>query len=121
MSRITSAPPAWRTGPSQSPAVLSMQRSAPRARAAAALAAPRAVPITREGPQRLPPETGNVTAFKFRDPDGHPLELLHFPAGTGSVAWQAPNPASPFLGIDHTALSVADVPASVAFLAGQFP
>ena len=77
-----------------------------------------AVPITREGPQRLPPETGSVTAFKFRDPDGHPLELLHFPAGTGAAAWQVPSPASPCLGIDHTALSVADVPASVAFLAG---
>ena len=77
-----------------------------------------AVPITREGPQRLPPDTGSVTAFKFRDPDGHPLELLHFPAGTGAAAWQVPDPASPFLGIDHTAMSVADVPASIAFLAG---
>ena len=33
-------------------------------------------PISRYGPQRLP---GGIVAFKFRDPDGHPLELIQFP------------------------------------------
>ncbi len=72
-------------------------------------------PITRGGPQTLPANTGGVTAFKFRDPDGHPLELLFFPAGTGAAAWQARLPASPFLGIDHTALSVGDAGRAQAF------
>ncbi|RYB07096.1 VOC family protein [Lichenibacterium ramalinae] len=86
---------------------------------AAALAAG-AVPITRGGPQTLPPNTGSVTAFKFRDPDGHPLELLHFPDGTGAPAWHESAAAapSPFLGIDHTAVSVSDPARSAAFFAG---
>ena len=39
-------------------------------------------PISRHGPVRLPDSSGGVTAFKFRDHDGHPLELLAFPGGT---------------------------------------
>ena len=77
-----------------------------------------AVPITRDGPQTLPPNTGGVTAFKFRDPDGHPLELLFFPEGVGAAAWQARDAASPFLGIDHTALAVGDVLRAQAFFEG---
>ena len=38
-------------------------------------------PISRNGPVRLPDSSGGVTAFKFRDHDGHPLELLAFPEG----------------------------------------
>src|SRR5690242_1456672 len=30
-------------------------------------------PISEGGPQTLPPDTGSVSAFKFRDPEGHPL------------------------------------------------
>jgi len=63
-------------------------------------------PITQGGPQTLPANTGGVTAFKFRDPDGHPLELLFFPAGTGAALWHEPGVGSPFLGIDHTAIAV---------------
>jgi catechol 2,3-dioxygenase-like lactoylglutathione lyase family enzyme len=37
------------------------------------------MPISIGGPQRLPRSSGGVTAFKFRDPEGHPLELLAFP------------------------------------------
>lgn len=74
-----------------------------------------AVPITQAGPQALPPSTGLVTAFKFRDPDGHPLELIHFPAGTGDPAWQAARTDGPTLGIDHTAISIRDVKRSVPF------
>ncbi|MEI7035878.1 VOC family protein [Fulvimonas yonginensis] len=72
-------------------------------------------PISQGGPQTLPPDTGGVTAFKFRDPEGHPLELIRFPAGVGAPCWQeAPGL---FLGIDHSAIAVADVEASVAFYA----
>ena len=72
-------------------------------------------PITRGGPQTLPGNTGGVTAFKFRDPDGHPLELLFFPEGTGAAAWQARDVTSPFLGIDHTAVAVGDAGRAQAF------
>ena len=73
-----------------------------------------ATPITHGGPQRLPPGAGSVGAFKFRDPDGHPLELIHFPPGSGDPAWQCASP-DPTLGIDHSALSVADAERSLAF------
>ena len=73
------------------------------------------VPISDGGPQTLPPDTGAVTAFKFRDPEGHPLELIHFPAGVGAPAWQ--NASGLFLGIDHSAIAVADADASRAFYA----
>lgn len=70
-------------------------------------------PISQGGPQTLPPASGAVTAYKFRDPDGHPLELIHFPAGAGDARWQHRDGL--FLGIDHTALVAADLPQSLAF------
>jgi catechol 2,3-dioxygenase-like lactoylglutathione lyase family enzyme len=74
------------------------------------------VPITQGGPQQLPPATGSVTALKFRDPDGHPLELIWFPEGTGDPCWKKPRSGNPAtLGIDHTAISVADTGRSVLF------
>ena len=76
------------------------------------------VPISRGGPQRLPAASGGVRAFKFRDPDGHPLELIEFPAGSGDQRWQAAKTrrrAGPTLGIDHSAISVSDVERSVAY------
>jgi len=69
-------------------------------------------PLSTAGPQRLPASSGGVTAFKFRDPDGHPLELLAFPAGSGNGCRQS---AHMFQGIDHSALSVADTARSIAF------
>ena len=72
-------------------------------------------PISRGGPQRLPPNTGGVTAFKFRDPDGHPLELLEFRRDAMPARWKNSELSSIAIGIDHTAISVADVDASVAF------
>ena len=72
-------------------------------------------PITRGGPQHLPASSGGVTAFKFRDPEGHPLELLAFPPGNTPDAWRLPPGRDPFLGIDHSAISVADSARSVAF------
>ncbi|MGH8397438.1 MAG: VOC family protein [Gammaproteobacteria bacterium] len=70
--------------------------------------------ITQGGPQHLPPNTGSVTAFKFRDPDGHPVELIQFPSGSGNPIWQ--QQSSPlFLGMDHSAIAVADVKRSIDF------
>ena len=62
--------------------------------------------ISTDGPERLPANTGGVTAFKFRDPEGHPLEFLAFPDRTSGPL---------FADIDHSAISVADVARSIAF------
>ncbi len=72
-------------------------------------------PISCGGPQQLPATSGGVTAFKFRDPEGHPLELLQFPPDKVPVHWQQLQAHSPFLGIDHSAICVADSARSVAF------
>ncbi|MCB1884117.1 MAG: glyoxalase [Geminicoccaceae bacterium] len=74
-------------------------------------------PISRGGPQTLPEASGGVTAFKFRDPEGHPLELLAFPEGGLPERWRTPSGDGPFLGIDHTAIVVGDTAASLAFYA----
>ncbi len=69
------------------------------------------------GPQRLPdwnPNAGGIEAFYFKDPDGHVLEILHFPPGKGDPKWQRPTERL-FLGIDHTAIVVGDTEASLAF------
>jgi catechol 2,3-dioxygenase-like lactoylglutathione lyase family enzyme len=71
--------------------------------------------ISHGGPQLLPANTGSVTAFKFRDPDGHPLELIHFPQGSeGSAAWRSAG-EGPFLGYDHSAISVSNMERSLRF------
>jgi catechol 2,3-dioxygenase-like lactoylglutathione lyase family enzyme len=72
-------------------------------------------PISIGGPQTLPPTNGGVRAFKFRDPDGHPLELIWFPPGQGRPVWREAVSDRPFLGIDHSALSVASTPDSLEF------
>jgi catechol 2,3-dioxygenase-like lactoylglutathione lyase family enzyme len=66
-------------------------------------------------PQRLPdwnPAAGGIEAFYFKDPDGHPLEVIHFPPGKGDPRWQRPGDRL-FLGIDHTAIVVADTDTSL--------
>jgi catechol 2,3-dioxygenase-like lactoylglutathione lyase family enzyme len=70
--------------------------------------------ITTGGPVTLPPNTGRVAAFKFRDPEGHPLELIEFPAGVGVPAWQGATGAG-IIGYDHTAIAVADPERSLSF------
>jgi catechol 2,3-dioxygenase-like lactoylglutathione lyase family enzyme len=70
--------------------------------------------ISTCGPEQLPASAGGVQAFKFRDPDGHPLELLCFPPDSTPVRWQARR-GDGCLGIDHSALSVADTARSIAF------
>ncbi|TFG89175.1 MAG: VOC family protein [Hyphomicrobiales bacterium] len=73
--------------------------------------------ITKGGPVLLPPNTGGVTAFKFRDPEGHPLELIFFPEGVGAPVWHQGTGAG-IRGYDHTAISVMDLDRSVAFYEG---
>jgi catechol 2,3-dioxygenase-like lactoylglutathione lyase family enzyme len=76
-------------------------------------------PISREGPVRLPDASGGVTAFKFRDHDGHPLELLAFPEGRIPAEWRAVGPG-PFVGIDHTAIAISDTARSTRFFEAVF-
>ena len=72
--------------------------------------------ITRPAPQRLPAASGAVTAFKFRDPEGHPLELIAFPSDNVPPRWrEAPHRHGPCLGIDHSAIVVSGTAPSVAF------
>ena len=68
-------------------------------------------------PQRLPdwnPNAGGIKAFYFKDPDGHPLEILQFPDGKGDPKWHAASNRL-FLGIDHTAIVVDETARSLAF------
>ncbi len=73
------------------------------------------------GPQRLPdwnPNAGGIRAFYFKDPDGHPLEVLQFPSGKGDPKWHRlamEDTSRIFLGIDHTAIVVSDTEASLKF------
>ena len=73
------------------------------------------------GPQRLPDwnrNAGGIQAFYFMDPDGHVLEILSFPPDKGEkwrrIAETAPVGTN-FLGIDHTAIVIADTDASLRF------
>lgn len=84
-------------------------------------------------PQTIPisnPAAAGIKAIKFRDPDGHNLELLWFPEGKGNPIWHqktflpahpgaaepAPSPVSNlFLGIDHTAMTVRSTENSTKF------
>jgi catechol 2,3-dioxygenase-like lactoylglutathione lyase family enzyme len=66
-------------------------------------------------PQRLPdwnPNAGGIRAFYFKDPDGHPLEILWFPSGKGDPKWHRPSDRL-FLGIDHTAIVVGNTDVSL--------
>jgi catechol 2,3-dioxygenase-like lactoylglutathione lyase family enzyme len=69
------------------------------------------------GPQLLPktiPGAAGIRAFYFKDPDGHPLEVLQFPPDKGDPRWHRPGDRL-FLGIDHTAIVVQDTRKSLAF------
>ena len=69
------------------------------------------------GPQLLPetiPGAAGIRAFYFRDPDGHPLEILQFPPDKGDPRWRRSG-GRLFLGIDHTAIVVESTAASLAF------
>jgi len=73
-------------------------------------------------PQRIPDTNkaaAGIRAFYFKDPDGHNLEIIYFPKGKGDPKWQEnrrqENPQQVFLGIDHTAIAVANTDASLSF------
>jgi catechol 2,3-dioxygenase-like lactoylglutathione lyase family enzyme len=76
-------------------------------------------------PQTLPSwnrAAGGIQAFYFADPDGHTLELIHFPKGKGDQRWQTPASCARtpvdlclFLGIDHTAITVEDTDRTLEF------
>jgi hypothetical protein len=65
----------------------------------------------------LPLSSGGVTAYKFRDPEGHPLELIAFPDGAAPASWQKYSVAE-CLGIDHSAISIAVTGRSVEYYGG---
>ena len=68
-------------------------------------------------PQTIPKSNeaaAGIRAIKFRDPDGHNLELLWFPEGKGNPVWHRPTTAL-FLGIDHTAMTVRRTENSIKF------
>jgi catechol 2,3-dioxygenase-like lactoylglutathione lyase family enzyme len=67
-------------------------------------------PISRAGVATLPPRSGGVSAVKFRDPEGHPLELIQFPSASSS-RWSGKGTLS----IDHSAISVGDVQVASSF------
>ncbi len=68
-------------------------------------------------PQTIPASNqaaAGIRAFYFRDPDGHYLETIYFPPGRGNPKWQKPT-QDLFLGIDHTAIVVANTASSLEF------
>src|SRR5215831_11600313 len=76
------------------------------------------VQFVSSDPQTLPSyirAAAGIRAFYFADPDGHPLEVLEFPADKGNPKWHHANEQPLFLGIDHTAIVVANTSVSLAF------
>ncbi len=75
------------------------------------------VQFVSTGPQTLPPSVkaaAGIKAFYFRDPDRHNLEIIYFPPGKGDPRWQEKTDKL-FLGIDHTAIGIANTEASLKF------
>ncbi len=69
-------------------------------------------------PQTIPPSNtvaAGIQALKFRDPDGHDLELLAFPTDKGADIWHQDVGDKIFLGIDHTAITISNTDQSLAF------
>src|SRR5205814_8644957 len=69
------------------------------------------------GPQTLPPSSkaaAGIKAFYFRDPDQHNLEIIYFPPDKGDPRWQGKTDKL-FLGIDHTAIGIANTEAILHF------
>lgn len=67
-------------------------------------------------PQTIPDwnvAAAGIKALYFRSPEGHPLELIYFPPTKGSEIWQKGKGL--FLGIDHTAIAVANTEVSLKF------
>jgi catechol 2,3-dioxygenase-like lactoylglutathione lyase family enzyme len=70
-------------------------------------------------PQTLPAyitAAAGISAFYFKDPDGHVLEVLSFPPDKGARKWhELKTGGRLFLGIDHTAIAVGDTETSLKF------
>ncbi|MGB6489167.1 MAG: VOC family protein [Steroidobacteraceae bacterium] len=69
-----------------------------------------ATPISIGGPVTLEASAGDLTAVKFRDPEGHPLEFVQFPP-----APESSRRSEPLSGIDHSAICIADAGVSRGF------
>jgi len=87
-----------------------------------ALLRDRHVTFASPNPQVLPAWNANasgIVAFYFKDPDGNPLEILHFSPDKGAAKWHMPTARAGvsrlFLGIDHTAIVVADTEGSLKY------
>jgi catechol 2,3-dioxygenase-like lactoylglutathione lyase family enzyme len=75
------------------------------------------VQFVSTGPQTLPPSikaAAGIKAFYFRDPDQHNLEIIYFPPGKGDPRWHEKTDKL-FLGIDHTAIGIANTEVSLHF------
>lgn len=74
------------------------------------------------GPQTLPAyitAAAGIKAFYFKDFDNHVLEILSFPPDKGLPKWhQLSKTGKLFLGVDHTAIVVADTEKSRKFYEG---
>jgi catechol 2,3-dioxygenase-like lactoylglutathione lyase family enzyme len=68
---------------------------------------PQTIPVSNQA-------AAGIKAIKFRDPDGHNLELLWFPDGKGNPVWKEPG-SNLFLGIDHTAITIRSTESSIKF------
>ncbi len=72
-------------------------------------------------PQTIPPSnqaSAGVRAFKFKDRDRHDLELIWFPPDKGQSKWHQTVDRYGerlFLGIDHSAIAIADTQQSLRF------
>lgn len=69
--------------------------------------APQTIPLSNEA-------SAGVRAFKFKDPDGHDLELIWFPPDKGQDKWHQ-NKNRLFLGIDHSAIAISNTEQSLHF------
>src|SRR5262249_20411682 len=63
------------------------------------------------------PGAAGMRAIKFHDPERHALELIYFPSGKGDASWHKPTNKL-FLGLDHTAMTIAASDRGVAFSGG---
>lgn len=69
---------------------------------------PQTIPLSNQA-------AAGIRAIKFRDPDGHNLELLWFPEGKGDPLWKKRGSTDVFLGVDHTAITVRSTEKSLQF------
>jgi catechol 2,3-dioxygenase-like lactoylglutathione lyase family enzyme len=75
------------------------------------------IEVTSTAPQTMPPDNpvaAGVRAFKFKDLDRHNLELIWFPPDKRQAKWN-PSDDRLFLGIDHSAIAVANTEQSLQF------